>query len=86
MKPMDPGALLILLVIGLAAGWLAGRIMGSAGFGIVGDLVVGVVGAVVGGWLFAALGIVAIGLFGVFIAAVVGAVVLLAILRVVKRA
>jgi len=83
---MDPGALLILLLIGLAAGWLASRIMGGAGFGIVGDMVVGVVGAFIGGWLFSALGIVAIGLLGVFIAAVAGAVVLLAVLRVVKRA
>ncbi len=40
------------LLIGLAAGWLAGRIMKGKGFGLIGDLIVGVVGAILGGWLF----------------------------------
>lgn len=74
------------LLIGLAAGWLAGQIMKGGGFGLVGDLVVGVIGALVGGFIFRLLGIAAYGLLGSLITATVGAIVLIALLRVVKRA
>jgi len=50
-------SLILYLVIGIVAGWLAGRIMKGGGFGVIGDLVVGVIGAVLGGWLFSLLGI-----------------------------
>ena len=73
------------LLIGLAAGWLAGVIMKGGGFGLAGDLIVGVIGALIGGFLFAALGIVAFGLLGALISATVGAVVLVALLRVFRR-
>lgn len=73
------------LLIGLAAGWLAGMIMKGGGFGLVGDLVVGVIGALLGGWLFRALGIAAYGMLGALITATVGAVVLIALLRMVRR-
>jgi uncharacterized membrane protein YeaQ/YmgE (transglycosylase-associated protein family) len=72
------------LLIGLAAGWLAGQIMKGGSFGLVGNLVVGVIGALLGGFLFRTLGIAAGGLIGSLITAVVGAIVLLALLRVVK--
>ncbi len=78
--------LLMFLVIGLIAGWLAGQILRGSGYGLVGDLVVGVIGAVIGGWIFALLGIVAFGLLGSIIAATVGAIILLLILRAAKRA
>lgn len=74
------------LLIGLAAGWLAGQIMKGGGFGLVGDLVVGVIGALVGGFVFGLLGLKAVGLLGSLIMATVGAIVLIVILRVIKRA
>jgi uncharacterized membrane protein YeaQ/YmgE (transglycosylase-associated protein family) len=69
--------LLWFLLIGLAAGWLAGQIWKGRGFGLVGNLVVGVVGAVLGGFLFGLLGLVALGLLGSLITATVGALLLL---------
>lgn len=74
------------LLIGLAAGWLAGQIMGGGGFGLIGDLVVGVIGALLGGFLFDLFGLHAIGLLGNLVMATVGAIVLIALLRVGKRA
>jgi uncharacterized membrane protein YeaQ/YmgE (transglycosylase-associated protein family) len=73
------------LLIGLAAGWLAGQVMKGGGFGPVGDLVVGVIGALLGGFLFGLLGITAGGLLGSLITATVGAIVLIALLRLIKR-
>src|SRR5215469_18765925 len=49
--------LIIFLVIGAVAGWIAGQIMRGGGFGLVGNIVVGVIGALIGGWLFGLLGI-----------------------------
>jgi uncharacterized membrane protein YeaQ/YmgE (transglycosylase-associated protein family) len=78
--------LIIFLVIGAVAGWLAGVIMKGGGYGLVGDIIVGVIGSLIGGWLFGLLGIAAGGLIGSIIAAVVGAIILIAILRLIKRA
>jgi len=77
--------LVIFLLVGVAAGWLAGRIMKGGGFGLFGDMIVGVIGAFLGGWLFGLLGISAGGLLGLLVTAFVGAVVLLFLLRLVKR-
>jgi len=74
------------LLIGLAAGWLAGQIMGGGGFGLVGDLVVGVIGALLGGFLFGLLGMHAGGVLGNLFMATIGAIVLLWLLRFIKRA
>lgn len=79
-------ALIIFLVIGAIAGWLAGLIMKGGGFGLIGDIIVGVIGSFIGGWLFGALGISTGGLIGSIIAAVVGAIILIAIIRLIKRA
>ena len=80
-------SLIWFLLIGLIAGWLAGKVMRGGGFGIVGDMIVGVIGALIGGWLFGVLGIgVGLGLIGAIITAFVGAVILLAILRAIRRA
>ena len=78
--------LIIFLVIGAVAGWLAGLIMKGGGYGLIGDIVVGVIGSVIGGWLFGVFGIAVGGLIGSIIAAVVGAIILIAILRLIKRA
>ena len=73
------------ILIGIAAGWLAGQFMKGGGFGLVGDLIVGVIGALLGGFLFGLLGISAGGLIGSLITAVVGAIVLIAVLRLIKK-
>lgn len=75
------------ILIGLAAGWLAGQFVKGGGFGIVGDILLGVVGALVGGFLFRQLGLSAGGgLIGALIVATIGAVILLFLVRIIKRA
>ena len=75
------------ILIGLAAGWLAGQFMRGGGYGVVGDLLLGVVGAMVGGFLFRQLGLSAGGgLIGALIVATIGAAVVLFLVRMVKRA
>ena len=83
---MTVSGLVWFLLIGLIAGWLAGKVMRGGGYGIVGDMIVGVIGALLGGWLFGLLGISAGGLIGAIITAFIGAVVLIAILRALRRA
>jgi uncharacterized membrane protein YeaQ/YmgE (transglycosylase-associated protein family) len=78
--------LLWFLIIGIAAGWLAGQLMKGGGYGLVGDLVIGVIGAYLGGWLLGGLGIFTYGLIGSLISATIGAVLLLFVIRLVKRA
>jgi uncharacterized membrane protein YeaQ/YmgE (transglycosylase-associated protein family) len=73
------------LLIGLAAGWLAGQIMKGGGFGLIGDMIVGVIGALLGGFLFGLLGISTTGKLGALITATVGAIVLIFLLRLIKR-
>jgi uncharacterized membrane protein YeaQ/YmgE (transglycosylase-associated protein family) len=75
------------ILIGLAAGWLAGQLMRGGGFGLVGDIVVGVIGALLGGFLFSTCGVsTGGGLLGSLIVATIGAVVLLFGLRLIKSA
>ncbi|MDR6635141.1 putative membrane protein YeaQ/YmgE (transglycosylase-associated protein family) [Phyllobacterium sp. 1468] len=84
---MGGESLLIFLLVGLIAGWLASQLVRGGGFGLVGDLVVGVIGAFIAGYLFPRLGIsLGSGIIGAIIAATIGAVILLFILRAVKRA
>ena len=74
------------ILIGLVAGWLAGKLVKGGGFGVLGDIIVGVLGALVGGFLFSSLGASAGGgLLGSILVATVGAVILLLLARVVKR-
>ena len=77
--------LLWFLLIGLAAGWLAGQITRGRAFGLVGDLIVGGIGALLGGFLFSLLGLAAYGLLARLVMAVVGAIVLLFLLTLVRR-
>lgn len=72
------------LLIGLCAGWLAGKIMRGGGFGLFGNLAVGVVGALLGGFLFSLLGITAYGLLGSLVTATAGAVVLIWLVSKIK--
>jgi uncharacterized membrane protein YeaQ/YmgE (transglycosylase-associated protein family) len=75
------------ILIGLAAGWVAGQLMKGGGFGVVGDIIVGAIGALLGGFLFRTLGVSAGGgLLGSLIVAIIGAVVLLFLLRLIKKA
>jgi uncharacterized membrane protein YeaQ/YmgE (transglycosylase-associated protein family) len=82
---MSTENLLLFLVIGIVAGFLAGKIMKGAGFGLVGDLIVGVIGSFIGVWVFGLLGIVSGGVLGLLIASVVGALLLLYIVRLAKK-
>ena len=84
---MEAHGIIVWLVIGAIAGWLAGKIVKGGGFGLIGDIVVGIVGAVIGGWLAGALGVsIGSGLIASIITAVIGAVILLIIVRAIKRA
>lgn len=83
---MDAQSLIIFLIVGLIAGWLASLVMKGKGFGLIGDMILGIVGAFVGSYLFGLLGISAGGLIGAIIVAFVGAVVVLFIVRLIKKA
>jgi uncharacterized membrane protein YeaQ/YmgE (transglycosylase-associated protein family) len=77
--------LLVILLAGLIAGWLAGKIVEGGGFGLIGDIAVGIVGALIGTWLLPRLGIhVGSGFVSIVIVATIGAVVLLLIIRLVS--
>lgn len=73
------------LLVGLIAGFLAGKIMKGSGFGMIGDIVVGIIGSFVGGFLFSLVGLSAYGTVGSIVMAVIGAVVFLAIVKMIKR-
>ncbi len=71
-------SLLIILIVGLVAGWLAGRIVMGGGFGLIGDIAIGTVGAFIGSWLLPQLGIhPGHGISAAFVVATIGAVLLL---------
>ena len=79
---LEPGGILMWLIVGLIAGWLAGQFVKGGGFGIVGDIVVGILGAFLGGFLFGFLMPGAsVGFIGSIVVAFIGAVLLIAILR-----
>ncbi|MEA3025121.1 MAG: hypothetical protein QOF91_406 [Alphaproteobacteria bacterium] len=80
-------AILIVLIIGAVAGWLAGLIVQGMGFGLIGNIVVGIIGAFVANWLLPQLGIaIGGGMVAAIINATIGAVVLLVIIGLIKRA
>lgn len=83
---MTLSTLIIILVIGALAGWLAGMATKGRGFGLLGDLAVGMLGALLGGFLLSAFGIAFYGLLGALLSAFIGAVVLLFLIRLIKRA
>ncbi len=77
--------ILIFLLIGAVAGWLAGTLMKGGGSGLLMNIVIGIIGAVVGGFLFGFLGISVNGMIGSIVTATVGAMVLLFGLSLVKK-
>ena len=83
---MSIETLLIILLVGALAGWLAGLVMRGRGLGLLGNIVVGIVGALLASWLLPMLGIaIGGGLVATFINAFIGAVILLALIRLIKR-
>ena len=79
-------SLLVWIIVGLIAGWLAGKVMKGGGYGVLVDTLLGMLGGIVGGWVFNALGIwPAAGLIGSIIVAFVGAVILIAVSRAIKK-
>ncbi len=77
--------IILFLLIGALAGWLAGQIMKGEGFGFLGNMLVGVIGAFLGGFLFDIIGVHGQGLVASLFTAVIGAVVLLFIVGQIKK-
>ena len=78
-------SLLVILLVGLVAGWLAGKIVYGTGLGLVNDMIIGVLGAFAGEWLMPRLGIhLHPGIIGAIINATIGAILLLLIIRLVR--
>lgn len=79
--------ILLFLLIGAIAGWLASLIMGGGGYGLIGDIIIGVIGGFIGGYLFGFFNVSAgSGWIGSLVTALVGAIVLIAVVRTLKRA
>lgn len=82
---MSGESLLVIVIVGVIAGWLAGKIVRGTGFGIVGDLIVGVVGAFIGDWLLPRLNIhLGTGMMAAIINATIGAVLLLLVVGILR--
>jgi len=83
---MSGESFLVILVVGLIAGWLAGHIVKGTGYGLVADLCIGIIGALIGNWLLPRLGLhLGVGWISAIITATIGAVILLVILRLIYR-
>ena len=84
---MSAETLIIWLIVGAVAGWIAGAVVRGGGFGLVGDIIVGIVGAFIAGWLFPQLGFsLAAGILGTILEAAIGAILLLLVIRLIRRA
>jgi uncharacterized membrane protein YeaQ/YmgE (transglycosylase-associated protein family) len=73
------------IVVGLIAGWAAGKIMKGGGYGVLADILLGIVGGVIGGWLVGLLGFGAGGLVWSILVAILGAVILIWVTRLIKK-
>lgn len=83
---MSDESVLVILVVGIIAGWLAGHIVRGTGLGLIADLCIGIVGAFIGDWLLPRLHIhLGSGIVSAIISATIGAVILLIVLRLVNR-
>jgi uncharacterized membrane protein YeaQ/YmgE (transglycosylase-associated protein family) len=77
-------SLLVIILVGLVAGWLAGQVMQGSGFGLIGDVIVGLLGAFIGDWLLPRLNIhLGVGIVALIVNAFIGAIVLLFVLRLI---
>lgn len=84
---MGAESLVVFIIIGAIAGWLAGLIVSGFGFGLIGNIIVGIVGAFIAGWLFPRIGFsIGGGIIASIIHATIGAIILLVLVRVLKRA
>ena len=82
---MSNESLLVILLVGIVAGWLAGKVVRGTGFGLIGDLVVGVAGAFFASWLFPRFGIhLGSGIVSAIIYSALGAIILLLIVRLIR--
>ena len=78
-------SLIVILIVGIVAGWLAGQVVRGAGFGLIGDLVVGIIGAFIGDWLLPQVGLhFGVGTIALIVNATIGAILLLLVLRLVR--
>jgi len=84
---LGTNSLIVILIVGLIAGWLAGKIMRGSGFGIIGDIIIGIIGAFIGTWLWGALHLPVIANFWVsaIVISTVGACVLIFIIGLFRR-
>ena len=78
---LSPGGIIAWILVGLIAGWAAGKVSRGHGFGLIGDLVVGLIGALIGGLVAGAFIQGSVGFIGSIIVAFLGALVLLALIR-----
>jgi uncharacterized membrane protein YeaQ/YmgE (transglycosylase-associated protein family) len=78
-------SLLVIIVVGLVAGWLAGKLVRGTGYGLIGDIIIGIIGAFIASWLFPKLGIaLGTGWIRLILNSTIGAVILLIILRLIR--
>ncbi len=83
---MSAESLIVILLIGAVAGWLAGQVVQGTGFGLIGDIVIGIIGALIAGLLFPRLGFhLGSGIIAEIISATIGAILLLVVVRLIKR-
>ena len=83
---MSNESLLVFLIVGVVAGWIAGKVVNGSGLGLIGDLILGVVGAFIAGWLLPRLGFsLGSGIIRSIIDAAIGAIVLLLAIKLVRR-
>jgi uncharacterized membrane protein YeaQ/YmgE (transglycosylase-associated protein family) len=82
---MSGESLLVILFVGLVAGWLAGKVVRGTGFGIIGDIIVGILGAFIASWLFPKLGFhISGGVVAEIIYSAIGAIILLLVVRLIR--
>jgi uncharacterized membrane protein YeaQ/YmgE (transglycosylase-associated protein family) len=83
---VEVNSIILMLIVGAIAGWLAGQIVRGFGFGLIWNIVLGIVGAIIGGWLLTQLGFAPFpGFIGSIVNATIGAVILLVIVGFIRR-
>jgi uncharacterized membrane protein YeaQ/YmgE (transglycosylase-associated protein family) len=78
--------ILIWIIVGILAGWLTGLVMKGRGYGLLGDLIIGLLGGLIGGWLFGLVGLAPTSWLGQVLVSFIGGVVLVAVVRLLRRA
>jgi uncharacterized membrane protein YeaQ/YmgE (transglycosylase-associated protein family) len=83
---MGIDSIIVWLIVGAIAGWLAGLMVKGGGFGLLGNIVIGIIGAVVAGWLLPQLGIgLGVGIVAAIINSAIGGVIVLVIISLIRR-